>query len=161
MIFHRSIISCVLMLVSSRWWCGHIYDYLANFHEQNPVITIGIYVIRNFMWGQKLSPCRFCNRFKLVRFTVSQQKTAWFKREYCVSCASYCYTIDNSLLSYAENEFMWPYVYGEEHSRSTEHCVICKNLDKLLSARYVINMFYMYTRRSSFVHFLKCTVVYR
>ncbi len=35
--------------------CGQIYCYLANFREQNPVISIEIHAIGNFVWGQNIS----------------------------------------------------------------------------------------------------------
>lgn len=44
---------------------GHIYCCSANFCGQNPVISVGIRAISNFM-RERMTPFIFCNRFKLI-----------------------------------------------------------------------------------------------
>lgn len=43
----------------------NIYCWSVNFCKQNPVITIQIYTIRNFAWGQMISMWRICKRFQV------------------------------------------------------------------------------------------------
>lgn len=45
--------------------CGHIHYCSSNYRGQNQEISIGIHMIRNFVWGRKISLCRFCIRFSL------------------------------------------------------------------------------------------------
>lgn len=71
-----------------------LYRCSANFHDD----LIVIHAIRNCMWGQKISPCRF-----LISqiHCVDQQKAAWLLCELCFIAA--LLTIDKAL--------MWPHLY--------------------------------------------------
>ncbi len=44
---------------------------------------------------QSETVCSFRNWFKLVTqiLSIDQQKAAWFETDFCVSCASYIYTL--------------------------------------------------------------------
>ncbi len=61
--------------------CGHICCYLAKICEQNPVIPV---------YDQHVSHegGKDHHMFKLV---TNQQKVAWIKTVFCVSCALYLY----------------------------------------------------------------------
>lgn len=50
--------------------CSHICCYSANFCEQNPVISMQIHGNVNFVWGWKVFPCKFHNRFKLLTWIL-------------------------------------------------------------------------------------------
>jgi len=40
--------------------CGHIYHCSGKFCRRNPVISIGICAVWNFVWGRNIYSCRYC-----------------------------------------------------------------------------------------------------